>query len=174
MVPGLAILDTAPYSVYTLFVLTFSQAARRIAQECSGIRVRQASRLLTRVYDEALRPLGIQASQLSVLIAVALVGENGGNFGAVARVLSMDRTTLTRNLAPLEKAGLLRVSRSPTDARARIVSLTRAGEKQIESAYPRWEQAQKQIRARLGASTFDALRAQLDGVVALASKLDDK
>ena len=128
-------------------MLHFPQAARRIAQECSGIRVRQASRLLTRIYDEALRPLGIQASQLSVLIAVALVGENGGNYGAVARALSMDRTTLTRNLAPLEKAGLLRVSRSPTDARARIVSLTRAGEKLIERAFPRWEQAQQTLAA---------------------------
>ena len=162
-----SILDIPRYSVYTLFVLPFSQAARKIAAECSGIRVRQASRLLTRVYDEALRPLDIQASQFSVLVAVALVGENGGNFGAVARALSMDRTTLTRNLAPLEKTGLLRVSRSPTDARARVASLTRAGEKLIESAFPRWEQAQKQIRAKLGAATFDALRTQLDAVVAL-------
>lgn len=151
----------------------FSRAARKIAKECPGLRVREASRLLTRVYDEALRPLGIQASQLSVLVAVAMFGEDGATIGALAQALVLDRTTLTRNVQPLEKAGLLRVARSPEDARARIVVLTRAGERMIESAYPLWEQAQKRIRDSFGAGRVDGLRAQLAELVALAPRLDD-
>jgi DNA-binding MarR family transcriptional regulator len=74
---------------------------------------------------------------------------------------------------PLEKAGLLRVARSPTDARTRIVMLTRAGERMIEAAYPLWEQAQKRIRDSFGGKRVDALRVQLAELVALAPRLDD-
>jgi DNA-binding MarR family transcriptional regulator len=150
---------------------TFSQHARKIAAECPGIRIRQASRLLMRVYDDALRPLGVQESQLSVLVAVAMFGENGATVGALANALTMDRTTLTRNVQPLEKDGLLRVARSADDARARVILLTRAGERMIDAAYPLWEKAQKQIRRALGAQRTDALRAQLAEVVALAGEL---
>lgn len=149
-----------------------SRIARRIAKECAGVRIRQVSRLLTRVYDESLRALGIQESQLSLLVAVAMFGENGATMGALAGQLVMDRTTLTRNIVPLEKVGYLRVARSATDARTRVVLLTRAGERVIESAYPFWEEAQKRICRTLGAARFEALRAQLSDVVAAAEKLD--
>jgi DNA-binding MarR family transcriptional regulator len=150
----------------------FSRAARKIANECPGLRVREASRLLTRVLDEALRPLGIQATQLSVLVAVAMFGENGAMIGPLAQALVLDRTTLTRNVKPLERAGLLRVARSPKDARARVVVLTRGGERMIESAYPLWEQAQKRIRDSFGPGRVDALRDRLAELVALAPRLD--
>jgi DNA-binding MarR family transcriptional regulator len=149
-----------------------SQLARKIAKDCAGMRIRQVSRLLTRVYDESLRSLGIQESQLSVLVAVAMFGEDGATMGALASKLMMDRTTLTRNVVPLEKGGLLRVARSAGDARARVILLTRTGEHLIESAYPLWEDAQKRVRRALGADRFDALRAQLSEVVARASELE--
>jgi DNA-binding MarR family transcriptional regulator len=151
----------------------FAQAARRIAKECPGLRAREASRLLSRVFDEALRPVGIQNSQLSVLVAVAMFAEDGANIGALAQALSLDRTTLTRNVQPLEKAGLLRVARSPTDARTRIVVLTRAGERMIDAAYPLWEQARKRIRDSFGGKRVDALQVQLTELVALAPRLGD-
>jgi DNA-binding MarR family transcriptional regulator len=146
--------------------------ARRVAKECTGLRVRQVSRLLTRVYDECLRPLGIQESQFSVLVAAAMFGEDGATMGALAGKLVVDRTTLTRNIVPLEKAGYLRVARSANDARARVILLTRAGERLVESAYPFWEEAQKRISRTLGAKRFEDLRAQLSDVVALAEKLE--
>jgi DNA-binding MarR family transcriptional regulator len=146
-------------------VPTYTESARKIAHECPGLRIRQASRLLTRVYDESLRPLGIQESQLSVLVAVAMFGDDGANIGALASVLVMDRTTLTRNLRPLERAGLLRVARSPEDARARIVLLTRAGERMIEAGYPLWEKAQKRILKVLGAERVDEIRSRLDELI---------
>ena len=132
------------------------------------MRIRQASRLLTRIYDESLRSLGIQESQLSVLVAIAIFGENGATMGALAKALVMDRTTLTRNIQPLEKAGWLRVARAPNDARTRIVFLTRSGERMVESAAPLWEHAQKRIRRALGAEGFEALRSRLSEVVRLA------
>jgi DNA-binding MarR family transcriptional regulator len=129
------------------------------------LRIRKASRGISRIYDEALRPLGLQESQLSVLVAVAKFGESGANIGALASVLVMDRTTLTRNLKPLERAGHLRVARSPEDARARIVLLTRAGERVIEAAHPLWEKAQRRISKALGAEHVVALRSRLDEVI---------
>ncbi len=128
----------------------FADAARSIASTCTCLRARQVSRALSRLYDEQLRPSGLQISQLSVLVAVTRFGEKGASIGALARALVMERTTLTRNLRPLEKAGLLRVARDPADARGRLVLLTRAGERAIESAYPLWEQGQERLRAALG------------------------
>jgi DNA-binding MarR family transcriptional regulator len=153
-------------------VADYPQLARKIAKECTGMRVRQVSRLLTRIYDECLRPLGIQESQLSVLVAVAMFGENGATMGALARKLVMDRTTLTRNVVPLEKGGYLRVARSANDARARVILLTRAGERLIQSAHPLWEEAQARIRRTLGDARFEALRSQLSEVIALGDKLE--
>jgi DNA-binding MarR family transcriptional regulator len=150
----------------------YSQLARKIASECNGMRIRQASRLLSRVYDDCLRPLGVQESQLSILVAVAMFGEGGAQMGAIASKLVLDQTTVTRNVVTLEKAGLVRVARSADDARARIVFLTRAGERMIEAAYPAWEEAQKRIRRELGAARFDALRSQLSEVITLADRLE--
>jgi DNA-binding MarR family transcriptional regulator len=126
--------------------------------------VRQASRRVSRLYDEALRPLGLQVSQLTVLVATAMAGEAGAKIGVMADVLGLERSTLTRNLRPLEKDGLLRVARDPADARARVVLLTRAGERMIEKALPLWEQSQKQLRGLLGKAQADELRKSLMNV----------
>jgi DNA-binding MarR family transcriptional regulator len=139
--------------------------ARTIAEECACIRTRQASRTLTRIYDEALRGSGLQVSQLSVLVAVAMFGEAGASIGALAAALVLERTTLTRNLRPLEVAGWIRVARSPLDARARIVFLTRSGEAAIERAMPRWERAQERVAEALGTGNLDDLRARLSDVI---------
>src|SRR5262245_33514568 len=119
------------------------EMTRQLARDCSCNRARQAARTLTKLYDEALRPADVQLSQLTLLVAVAQFGEHGASMGALAEALVMDRTTLTRNLRPLESAGLLRVARAPGDERLRIVFLTRAGERKIEEAFPLWERAQQ-------------------------------
>lgn len=144
----------------------YSEAAAAIAAECSCIRVRQAARLVTRLYDEALRGSGVQASQLGILVAVARLGEQGAQIGALAKALVVDRTTLSRNLRPLEQAGLLRVARDPGDARARIVLLTRAGQRTIERAFGRWRAAQRRLLRTLGARRVQALQRELEQLVA--------
>src|SRR5262245_42257822 len=128
------------------------------------MRARRAARALTNLYDELLRPLGIEVSQLNVLVAVAHFGEAGVTVGRLADVVGLDRTTLTRNLGPLEKAGWIRVARSPTDARSRIVLLTRSGERVIEAAHPLWQTAQERVRDRVGKARVEALRGELDHV----------
>ena len=150
----------------------FSHAAAVIAAECSCIRIRQAARLLTRVYDEALRESGLQASQLGVLVAVARFGESGAQIGALAKALVMDRTTLSRNLGPLEKAGLLRVARDPADARARIVLLTPEGERAIERAFKRWESAERRVKRGVGQRRLKELHRELGDLVANTSIAD--
>jgi DNA-binding MarR family transcriptional regulator len=137
--------------------MDFAEAARVISEECVCTRMRQASRALTKVYDDALRHTGIQTSQLTVLVAVARFGERGANINALADVLVIDRTTLSRNLGPMERLGWLRVARAPDDARLRVVLLTRAGERLIETAYPLWQKAQRQVRTLIGAKSADNL-----------------
>ncbi len=144
-----------------------SHVARKIANECVCLPIRQASRALTRTYDEALRPIGVQTSQLGLLVAVVMHGEAGASMGSLAQRLVMDRTTLTRNLRPLEKAGLVRVARSPTDARARIVIVTRAGERVVESALPLWEQAHRRVQDALGPRAVAHLRERVEDVLGL-------
>jgi DNA-binding MarR family transcriptional regulator len=144
-----------------MMTVNFSEAAQTIATECTCLRVRQASRTLSRLYDESLRPLGLQISQLTVLVAAARFGEAGAKIGEMADVLGMERTTLTRNLRPMEKEGWLRVARDPADARSRLVLLTRTGERVIERAFPAWQHTQKQLRALLGAGQVDDLRERL-------------
>src|SRR5262245_61103316 len=73
----------------------------------------------------------------------------------------MERTTLTRNIGPLESAGLIRVARDPDDARARILLLTRAGERAIEAAFPLWEAVQRQVRSAVGGGRLDEVHEQM-------------
>jgi DNA-binding MarR family transcriptional regulator len=138
--------------------------ARTIQGDCTCTTLRHVTRLVTRIYDEALRPAGLQGSQLPVLVAVARFGERGARISALAQALGMDRTTLSRNLRPLEKQGLLRVARVPEDARGRVVLLSRAGERTLEKVFPLWQRAQQRLRDLAGAQPVAELRAGLDRV----------
>ena len=147
-----------------------ARAARTIAQECACTRIRQASRVLTRIYDEHLKPTGLQESQLSVLVGVAMFGEAGASIGPLAQALVLDRTTLPRNIGPLSKAGLLKVARSRSDGRSRVITLTRSGERLIELAFPLWQEAQASIAQALGPRSLQSLRTALSPVVELAEE----
>jgi len=146
-------------------LMDFAQAARTIAAECTCLRARQAARALSKIYDEALRPSGVQASQLAVLVAVAHFGERGASAHALADVLVMDRSTLSRNLRPLEKQGLLRVARAPEDARLRLALLTKQGERVLELVYPLWLSAQQEVEERTGGQAPRAARESLARLV---------
>jgi DNA-binding MarR family transcriptional regulator len=102
---------------------------------------------------------------------VAISGERGLKVTEVAQALVMDRTSVTRAIRPLENAGLLRVARSPDDARSKIILLTRAGERALRAAYPRWKRTTRRIREVLGAHRIDALRAELSALVAAWPRL---
>jgi len=145
-------------------------ASQLMADQCLCFRARRVSRALTRRYDEALRPLGIQATQLTLLNAIALSGRAGGTMGAVADFLAMDPTTLSRNVRPLEQAGWVRVTRQAADGRVRMAVLTAAGGRMIEEALPLWKQAHRGILAALGAEGATDLRERFDATAAAVSE----
>jgi DNA-binding MarR family transcriptional regulator len=145
-----------------------SELAQQISTECIGFRVRRASRVLSKLYDEELRPLGLQHSQLPILVAVASRGERGVPMTMLAAGLQLDQTTLSRSVRPLEKSGLLRVARSPKDKRARILFLTAEGERVIRLVFPAWQRVLKRVTKTLGDSAMADLHARLDQVIALS------
>jgi DNA-binding MarR family transcriptional regulator len=149
----------------TTFAIKHRTAAQIMADECLCFRARRVSRTLTRLYDEALRPLGIQATQLTLLNAIAMCGGHGAPMRRLANILAMDGTTLTRNVRPLEKAGLVRIVRPPSDRRVRVVRLTPEGERLIEDALPLWTQAHERVITTLGLDAATELRDRFDGVI---------
>lgn len=146
-------------------------AALRMADECLCFRARKVSRALTRMYDEQLRPLGIQATQLTLLNAVALGGEVGASMSRLADVLAMDPTTLSRNLRPLEREGLLEILRAPNDRRVRLARLTEEGSRRVAAALPLWERAHSRVVEALGQEAALDLRTGFDAAVTAAVSL---
>jgi DNA-binding MarR family transcriptional regulator len=137
-----------------------------MAAECLCFRARRVSRLITRIYDDALRPLGIQATQLTLLNAVTMFGDAGATMARLADVLAMDDTTLSRNLRPLKAAGLVRVESLASDRRVRVAHLTPTGARLVADALPHWERAHASVVASLGPTSAEELRARLDAVAA--------
>ena len=97
---------------------------REIIESCACHRARTAARVVTRAYDEVLRPVGLRTTQLSVLLAVA--ADDAMSITALAKFMGMDRSTLTRNLRPLEKEGLIRLGAEGWH-RSRNLEITKAG-----------------------------------------------
>ncbi len=133
------------------------QLSSGVAGVCACRKMRQASRKITRMYNEVLRPAGIKATQFNVLAIVALGDE--ATLTELAETLGMDRTTLSRNLRPLERDGLVEVS-AEGYRRARSANITNKGIAVIEKALPLWRSAQKSLKRRLGDETWD--RVQID------------
>jgi DNA-binding MarR family transcriptional regulator len=134
-------------------------------KNCACANLRAATRAVTRVYDDILRPSGLQATQFTLLATIALVGS--APVTQLAEILVMDRTTLTRNLKPLEKQGLIQVM-SGEDQRLRLVSLTEPGQQALAKALPLWEQAQAQAVNTLDKERFGALLTDLSALSLLA------
>ena len=141
-------------------------AAQAMTADCLCFRARRVSRALTRMYDEALRPLGIQATQLTLLNAVAMCGADGATMPRLADALAMDGTTLSRNLRPLERTGLVRISRHAADRRVRLALLTPAGERTVADALPLWRHAHDRVVGALGEEASLELRDRFDRTVA--------
>jgi DNA-binding MarR family transcriptional regulator len=139
------------------------QRCLAVANECTGHGVRKAARALSRIYDEAMAPTGLRATQFNLLVALSLAPE--APVAKVADELGLDRTTLTRNLGPLERDGLVE-SVPDEDRRVRRLRLTERGHDMLADALPRWERAQRQVVAALGKTAW---RDLMDGLRAAAS-----
>lgn len=146
-----------------------------IAGGCLCFRARRLSRALTRAYEEALRELDLQATQLTLLSAVTLMSrreEGAGSMGELAEVLSMDPTTVSRSLRLLRDDGLVRLERSPRDGRVRLVLPTEAAARALEEALPRWKRAHRRVVEALGPRSADELRERLDAAAHATASLE--
>src|SRR5215475_13566054 len=122
---------------------------------CNCLALRQASRHLTQFYDQLLASSGLRTTQFSILIRLRLAGPMTINALAVALV--MDRTTLGRNILPLERDGLIEIGASPKDRRRREVRLTPAGATRLRAARQGWKAAQQRFDEVFGAERAAAL-----------------
>ena len=114
--------------------------AEETSAGCIATRVRQLSRIVTRVYDEAMRPLGITASQFTLLTQLAQ--QDAITAVEIGFTLDIEKSTLSRNLRSLERAGLVEIAIVEEDLRRRAVWLTERGARQLAAALPAWRRAQ--------------------------------
>lgn len=134
------------------------------ASPCVCTTVRRADRALTRIYDEALQPSGLLTTQYALLSTLARVGEPMLH-SALAEAQLMSPATLSRNLKPLQRDGLLRIAPGQ-DRRTRYVELTSAGCEALERARPLWRAVQAQVRETAGTERIETLVSELQSLVA--------
>ena len=137
----------------------------KVGQSCIGFNLRKTVRAVTQVYDDAFRPLGIRGTQFSLLNAIRVLAPITVN--RLAERIVMDRTTLTRNLRPLEKQGLLRITPGK-DKREREVTLTTEGARTLAQAVPIWKDVQARLTTNMGqdrvTELLRGLRSAVDAV----------
>lgn len=135
------------------------QASLHVRDTCLCLHVQRAARALARRFDDALRPAGLTNQQFSLLIA--LNRPQPPAIAPVARLLAMDRTTLTAALKPLQRDGLVRIDIDPQDRRLRRLALTDQGHQALAAALPIWRKAHAALEATLVSPSADELRAGL-------------
>jgi DNA-binding MarR family transcriptional regulator len=130
-----------------------------VRDTCLCLHVQRAARAVARRFDEALRPLGLTNGQFSLMMA--LNRPEPPSIGEVSALLAMDRTTVTANLKPLERRGLVKVRIDGADKRGRRVSLTPSGRTVLAAAFPVWKRVQAATERLLPGTNPDQLRADL-------------
>jgi len=132
--------------------------------DCNCFAVRSAARHVTQLYDQFLAPSGLRGNQFSILAKLDRLGPMTIN--ALAEAMVTDRTTLGRNIKPLQRDGLIGIEASAADRRAKELHLTKAGMKRLDEARKAWSQAQARFEHTFGAKRAASLRDMLRAVVA--------
>lgn len=138
-----------------------------ITTPCLCNELRQASRAVSRLYDDELRVAGLRTTQYSLLRLLAGAGEIRQR--DLCELTLLDETTLTRNLRPLVSNGWVSV-REGDDRRERLVAITEAGTAKLEAAQPAWEHAQERMRSRMPDGDWSGLLAALPDLAWLAEE----
>jgi DNA-binding MarR family transcriptional regulator len=147
-------------------VNTVGDGGINFATNCACFNIRKTARAITNLYDTLLQPTKLRATQATLLMAIAVAGTP--TISRLADYLVMDRTTLTRDLKPLEDQCLVRITPGG-DRRTRQMQLTEAGHAKLAEILPLWEQAQARIiAAGLGHERWGRLYDELQEVVRLA------
>jgi DNA-binding MarR family transcriptional regulator len=132
--------------------------ANELLTGCACFDLRRATRAVSRMYDEFLRDAGLNITQFSMLRLIC--AEKELSISTLGRYMVMERTSITRALAPLERDGLIH-SRPGIDKRIRVVSVSNKGRKLVERAEPKWRQAQKALLGTIGEDRWRAMRTLL-------------
>jgi DNA-binding MarR family transcriptional regulator len=134
-------------------------ATLMVRDSCLCLHVHRAARTLARRFDDVMRPHELTNGQFSLLMS--LNRPEPPSIGSVASLLAMDRTTLTANLKPLERRGLVTVAVDKDDRRSRRLALTAAGRALLARAFPIWKKTHAAIERQLAGVSADALRNAL-------------
>jgi len=126
---------------------------------CHCLAMRQAARRVTHFYDGVLAPTGLRTTQFSILATLYDLGPTTIN--DLADALALDRTTLGRNIQPLQREGLIAVERGNQDRRSKQVQVTQAGATRLKTGVRLWSKAQTQLEAAFGPQRMSAMRALL-------------
>ena len=135
------------------------QKTPQLRGNCLCLHLQRAARAVARRFDQAFRPLDLTSGQFSLMMSLNSL--DAPSIGYVSTLLAMDRTTLTANLKPLERRGLVRVRVDDVDRRTRRLSLTPAGRALLAAAAPIWRETHAAVESLIGISDPDRLRADL-------------
>lgn len=128
---------------------------------CPVFNIRAASRIITQLFDEELKPSGLQITQFAVLVGIA--SAESPTMNQLAQGMVMDRTTLTRNLKPIESQGLIRIKKGE-DKRTSNIELTAKGKAALQKTLPYWEKARAKVSNELGVKFVQRLLRDLSFV----------
>jgi DNA-binding MarR family transcriptional regulator len=135
-----------------------AKRATELLTECACFDLRRATRAVSRMYDEFLRDAGLNITQFSMLRLIC--AEKELSISTLSRYMVMERTSITRAIAPLERDGLIH-SRPGTDKRIRVVSVSNKGRRLVEDAEPKWRQAQEALLDTIGEDRWRAMSTLL-------------
>lgn len=135
---------------------------------CACLGIRSASRAFSQLYDDALRPVGIRSGQFTLLRIIDAL--QPVTVGLVADKLQADQTTISRNLRPLIRDGLINIKRGQ-DGRERELWLTPQGQRTFEQAYPLWEKIQHRVAEVIGAGRLHRVLNELRTVVSKVNEM---
>ena len=130
--------------------------------ECTGFNLKKATRVIQNLFDEAFKPLGLEGTQYTVLGHIFVHGPI--SLSKVADLMHVDRTTLARNLSPLERKGLIEI-KPGSDKRAKIINVSGKGKEVLAEALPLWKKTQDKIKDTLGIDNWESMITNLSGLV---------
>jgi len=130
---------------------------------CNCTALRKATRRVSQLYDSALEPCGLRATQRTILSHIARAGAPA--LGELAEALVMDRGALTHNLKPLQRDGMVKISVDPQDRRNRLIALTAHGRTKLAESDALWARAQRGFEASFGVAKSASLRKALEYLV---------
>jgi DNA-binding MarR family transcriptional regulator len=137
---------------------------------CASFNFRRTARAVTQLYDAALQESGLRSTQFAILVAIAK--NQTVSIGALAKVLTIDQTTLTRSLRLLKKEGFVAISERST-MRQRFLTVTPKGGGALARSLPLWRKAHKEFVSKIGANYWTGLQSELERLAHMAVRLEE-